>query len=107
MRTLHLACLCLAVPAMLLSHPALAEQPAPTALYRKELSEGRDVVLTQGPMVPVSAVKDLLSPGLVNPPAHPAIGVFSLTMELHFRSGPLLRLWSRVLPLYRDSEYGQ
>ena|SRR5581483_366942 len=79
-------------------------------LYRKSMSDGREVVVMKSATMPVAALGDLLSPDPVNRRSHlAAVGFLSLSIEVHVPTKAPLVMWSLMFPLYSataDTEFG-
>ncbi len=76
-------------------------------LYKMALSEDQEMLVVQGPLVPASALKSLLSPQLLIRPLNSPTSCFSLSVELRGPRNQTLRLWSRLCWTYRDGEHGE
>lgn len=85
----------------------VVERPLVRVLYTKALSDGRDLVVTEDPMVPVSVLKGLISPTLTDNPVEPIVGFTCINLELRSQSHAPLRLASQKYPLYSASEYDE
>lgn len=84
----------------LLPLPLRAQPDAEKVLYRKPLSDGRELVVVQEPVVPASALKDLIA----SPAFDKMLGYTCLDVMLRSPSNPPLRLWCRRYPLYPGRE---
>src|SRR5688500_18029353 len=88
------------IAATFAAHPLRAQPVPEKVLHRKPLSDERELVVVQEPMVPASALKDLIA----SPAIDKMAGFTSLNLMLHSRSNPPLRLWCFRYPLYPERE---
>jgi hypothetical protein len=80
--------------------PLRAQPEGEKVIFRKPLSDGRELVMVLEPIVPASALKDLIPPRVLVR----MLGYTSLNLMLHSPSNPPLRLWSVRYAIYRQSE---
>jgi hypothetical protein len=74
------------------------ESPQGKVIYRKATSEGQEIVVTQGPQIPVAHLAPFFS-------GNPEDDCFWLDVELRARGTRPVRLWSKLWWLSRDLQY--
>lgn len=93
---------CILLSAVLSPNQMHAQPLGEKVLFRKALSDGRELVVIQEPMLPTPAMKDLMSADKLRQLS----GFFSLAVEVRSTETPL-RLWSQLKGMERDSQYNE